>query len=196
MRLIAGLGNPGREYENTPHNAGFEVVDQLAHQLDLPSPQSRFQGLMQRGSAGPEPFLLLKPQTYMNRSGFSVAECLRFFKIAPEDLVVVSDDLDLPPGRVRLRTSGSHGGHNGLRSLIEQLGTEQFRRVRVGIGRPQGERSVTGYVLGRWKPGDESATQAVMPALLEALTCFLRSGAWRDTTLAAPQPVVAETATG
>ena len=110
--------------------------------------------------------------------------------------MVVSDDLDLPPGRVRLRTSGSHGGHNGLRSLIEQLGTEQFRRVRVGIGRPQGERSVTGYVLGRWKPGDESATQAVMPALLEALTCFLRSGAWRDTTLAAPQPVVAETATG
>ncbi|MEE2717444.1 MAG: aminoacyl-tRNA hydrolase [SAR324 cluster bacterium] len=195
MRLIAGLGNPGREYENTPHNAGFEAVDQLARQFDLPSPQNRFQGLMQRGS-GPEPFLLLKPQTYMNRSGVSVAECLRFFKIAPEDLVVVSDDLDLPPGRVRLRASGSHGGHNGLRSIIEQLGTEQFRRARIGIGHPQGERSVTGHVLGRWKPEDEAAAQAVMPALLEALTRFLRSGAWRDTTLAAPPPVAAATTAG
>lgn len=196
MRLIAGLGNPGREYENTPHNTGFEVVDQLARQFGLPSPLNRFQGLLQRGTAGQEPFLLLKPQTYMNRSGVSVAECLRFFKIEPENLVVVSDDLDLPPGRARLRTSGSDGGHNGLRSIIEQLGTERFRRARIGIGRPEGERSVTGHVLGDWKPDDEAAVQAVVPALLEALTHFLRCGAWRDTTLSAPQPATAETTAG
>ncbi len=176
MRLIAGLGNPGREYKNTPHNAGFEVVDQLAHQLGLPSPQSRFQGLMQRGSAGPEPFLLLKPQTYMNRSGFSVAECLRFFKIAPEDLVVVSDDLDLPPGRVRLRTSGSHGGHNGLRSIIDTLEVSGFHRLRIGIGGPPAGADLIDFVMSGFAEEEETSVEASVRSAADGVFTWRTEG--------------------
>jgi len=148
IRLIVGLGNPGREYESTRHNAGFWWLDEFArlHKLDFRS-EVKFHGLMARGQSHGHEILLLKPQTFMNVSGRAVGALAQFYKITPAEILVVHDELDLPPGVARLKMGGGHGGHNGLKDIIAHLGTRDFWRLRIGIGHPGERAEVSNYVL-------------------------------------------------
>ncbi len=148
IRLIVGLGNPGREYEATRHNAGFWWVDEFARSCGASfRPENKFHGLLARSAPHGHEVFLLKPQTFMNVSGRAVAAVAQFYKIEPASILVVHDELDLPPGSAKLKLGGGHGGHNGLKDIIAQLGTRDFWRLRIGIGHP-GERSeVSNYVL-------------------------------------------------
>jgi PTH1 family peptidyl-tRNA hydrolase len=149
-RLVVGLGNPGREYAGHRHNVGYMVLDRLAGAVGIPLGQSKFQGRFGQGDAGRTRVLLLAPGTFMNASGEAVSAAARFFKVAPEDLLVVHDELDLSFGRLQLKRGGGTGGHNGLESIVEQLGTSEFARLRFGIGKPQGPNAkerVVGHVL-------------------------------------------------
>ena len=148
IRLIVGLGNPGREYDGTRHNAGFWWVDEFAraHQLAFKA-ESRFHGMTARGAVHGRELFLLKPQTFMNVSGRAVVAQAQFYKIAPQQILVVHDELDLPPGSAKLKLGGGHGGHNGLKDIIAHLGTRDFWRLRLGIGHPGERADVSGYVL-------------------------------------------------
>lgn len=150
MKLIVGLGNPGREYENTRHNAGFKVMEQIERELNVSISMNKFKGLYVKTKYKGEDVLLLKPQTYMNLSGESVKEIMTFFKIDIKDLLVIYDDLDLPVGKIRLREKGSAGGQNGMKNIIQHLGTQQFNRIRVGIGKDSRIPTVD-YVLGKFR---------------------------------------------
>lgn len=150
MKLIVGLGNPGRQYENTRHNIGFKVIDQLSADLNIPLDQAKHKGIYGMANISGEKVILLKPLTYMNLSGESIRAVMDYYQIELEDLVVIYDDLDLPVGRIRLRQKGSAGGHNGIKSTIAHLSTENFNRIRVGIDRPTNGMKVTDYVLGRF----------------------------------------------
>jgi PTH1 family peptidyl-tRNA hydrolase len=146
-RLLVGLGNPGLEYHGTRHNVGFRVLDVYAHQEHLSFRRSPYQGYMARSGSGGDEIYLLKPTTFMNLSGRSVRAAMRELHLAPEEVIVVCDDLDLPVGRLRLRAGGSAGGHNGLKSIIAEIGSDAFARLRVGIGRPPDD-DVVRFVLG------------------------------------------------
>lgn len=162
MKLIVGLGNPGKQYEHTRHNIGFAVIDELAERLGIPLDQAKFKGIYGYRLIEGEKVFLLKPLTYMNLSGESVIALMNFYQIEPEDLLVIYDDLDLPVGRIRLRQKGSAGGHNGIKSIISHLGTQEFNRIRVGINRPTGGMPVVDYVLGRFsKEEQETVKDAV-----------------------------------
>ena len=148
IRLIVGLGNPGREYETTRHNAGFWWVDELARVQKLSfKSESKFHGLTARGQLHGHEVLLLKPQTFMNVSGRSVAALTQFYKIAPGEMLIVHDELDLLPGVARMKMGGGHGGHNGLKDIIAHLDTKDFWRLRIGIGHPGDRDVVADYVL-------------------------------------------------
>ena len=150
IRLIVGLGNPGREYESTRHNVGFRWVDELAREQKLSfKSESKFHGLTARGQLHGHEVLLLKPQTFMNVSGRSVGALVQFYKIAPAEMLVVHDELDLPPGVARLKMGGGHGGHNGLKDIIAHLGSKDFWRLRLGIGHPGERNEVSDYVLSQ-----------------------------------------------
>lgn len=156
LALIVGLGNPGREYEQTRHNAGFWFVEAIArrHGGSFKS-ETKFHGEACKVLVDGKELWLLKPMTFMNKSGQAIAALARFYKIAPENILVAHDELDLPPGAVRLKQGGGHGGHNGLRDTIAQLGgSRDFQRLRIGIGHPGHSSQVTGYVLGK-APADE-----------------------------------------
>ena len=148
MKLIVGLGNPGREYAGTRHNAGFEWLCRLAEDLNVSfKAESRFYGLCARVGHGGSDLWLLKPQTYMNRSGQSVGALCQFYKIQPEQVLVVHDELDLQPGVSKLKWGGGHGGHNGLKDIAAHLGTKDFWRLRIGVGHPGDRSEVVNYVL-------------------------------------------------
>ena len=148
IRLIVGLGNPGREYETTRHNVGFRWVDELARLQKLSfRSETKFHGLTARGQLHGHEVLLLKPQTFMNVSGRAVGALVQFYKIAPAEMLVVHDELDLPPGVARLKMGGGHGGHNGLKDIIAHLGTKEFWRLRIGIGHLGERDQVVSYVL-------------------------------------------------
>lgn len=148
IRLIVGLGNPGREYETTRHNAGYWWVDELARLQNLSfKSEAKFHGLTARGQLHGHEVFLLKPQTFMNVSGRAVGALAQFYKIAPAEMLVVHDELDLPPGVARLKLGGGHGGHNGLKDIITHLGSKDFWRLRLGIGHPGDRTDVAGYVL-------------------------------------------------
>lgn len=149
MKLVVGLGNPGPQYEHTRHNVGFRVVDKFAKKMGWRWNEQRSRAILASGMLGGEKIVLAKPLTYMNLSGQSVGELLRWYKLSPEDLLVVYDELDLPLGTIRLRPKGSAGGHNGIESIIAHLHTNEFPRLRVGIGRPANNRmDGASYVLG------------------------------------------------
>ena len=154
MKLVVGLGNPGREYEHTRHNMGYDAIDKVAEMFRADFDRHNFKGVyaLVKNPSLSEPLILLKPETYMNLSGESVRPMMDYFKIPLEDLLVIYDDMDLPEGKIRLRQSGSAGSHNGMKSLVQHLGSEDFKRLRIGIGEP--EFSAVDYVLG--KPKDES----------------------------------------
>jgi peptidyl-tRNA hydrolase, PTH1 family len=150
LKLIAGLGNPGKDYEHTRHNIGFMIIDELAERLNIRLDKTKFNGLYGQGVVHGEKVILLKPLTYMNLSGESIRPLMDYYDIDIEDFLVIYDDLDLPQGKIRLRTKGSAGGHNGIKSIQHHLKTQEFKRIRVGIDRPQNGMKVTDYVLGRF----------------------------------------------
>ena len=148
IKLIVGLGNPGQQYEKTRHNAGFLFLDALAQELGCTwSNQSRFQGMFAESSIANGKVMLLKPDTFMNRSGQSVGKISRYYKLLPEEILVVHDELDFNPGVVKLKKDGGHAGHNGLRDIIAHLGSKEFYRLRIGIGRPPPGKAVVDFVL-------------------------------------------------
>ncbi|CAG9614406.1 Peptidyl-tRNA hydrolase [Bacillus rhizoplanae] len=150
MKLIVGLGNPGREYELTRHNIGFMAINELSKRWNIPLNEQKFKGLFGAGFVNGEKVILLKPLTYMNLSGESIRPLMDYYKIDIEDFVVMYDDLDIPVGKLRLRMKGSAGGHNGVKSTIAHLGTQEFQRIRMGIDRPKNGMKVVDYVLGRF----------------------------------------------
>jgi PTH1 family peptidyl-tRNA hydrolase len=176
MRVIVGLGNPGRDYANTRHNIGFLCLDELARRRAAAFDKYQLQALTATLALGPEKVLLAKPQTYMNASGDAVGALLSWYKVTPDALIVVTDDLDLPFGRLRLRLKGSAGGHNGLKSIIERLGTPDFPRLRVGIGRPPGHRQARGYVLNHFTPEEEKELPFLCPEVADALELAVAAG--------------------
>jgi PTH1 family peptidyl-tRNA hydrolase len=147
LKVIVGLGNPGKKYEITKHNIGFWAVDQLSEKWNLPFQKEKFNSMVAEGNVDGEKVFLLKPQTYMNLSGEAVGAAMRFLKLSPQDLLVLFDDMDIPLGQLRLRQKGSSGGHNGMKSIISHLGSEQFNRIKIGINRPPAGRKVVDYVL-------------------------------------------------
>ncbi|MDA2665356.1 aminoacyl-tRNA hydrolase [Bacillus cereus group sp. Bc011] len=150
MKLIVGLGNPGREYELTRHNIGFMAIDELAKRWNISLNEQKFKGVFGAGFVNGEKVILLKPLTYMNLSGESIRPLMDYYKIDVEDFVVLYDDLDIPVGKLRLRMKGSAGGHNGVKSTISHLGTQEFQRIRMGIDRPKNGMKVVDYILGRF----------------------------------------------
>lgn len=148
MYLIVGLGNPGKEYEITRHNMGFNVIDKITRDCGISVSQSKFKGIYGTGTINGEKVLILKPQTYMNLSGESVVAFRNFYKIENKDILVIYDDLDLDEGTIRIRKKGSAGTHNGMKSVISCLGTEEFPRIRVGIGKPRENEDMIKYVIG------------------------------------------------
>jgi PTH1 family peptidyl-tRNA hydrolase len=174
VRLIVGLGNPGPKYEHTRHNAGFWFVDLVARRFGgRLLNDSKFYGLLGRVNVHGFDLRLLKPLTYMNRSGQSVAAVVRYFDIAPEQLLVVHDELDLPPGQVRLKQGGGHAGHNGLRDIMNALGNRDFWRLRVGIDHPQDRSRVVDYVLSRPGQDDAHAIEDSLDAAADSLSDIL-----------------------
>lgn len=175
-RLIVGLGNPGEEYARTRHNAGFMVIDLLAENLGVSYWRDEAGARVGTVRVGDEDFVLAKPQTYMNRSGSSVKRLLERYQASPADLVVVHDDLDLPEAVVRVKRGGGHGGHNGLRSLIDSLGTGEFVRVRLGIGRPPGRQDPADYVLEPMRGDVAERIEAAVPHAASAVMHVIERG--------------------
>jgi PTH1 family peptidyl-tRNA hydrolase len=179
MRVVAGLGNPGRKYEQSRHNLGFRVLDRIAARLGQTDWKSQFQALTARGQGKGGPFLLVKPQTFMNLSGEALGEIVRFYKVPLADCLVVVDDMDLPLGKIRLRDAGSDGGHRGLRSIIEHLGGNEFKRIRVGIGRPPEGESVVGHVLSG-SSGEARELEHAVELAAELALRYLESGTFEN----------------
>jgi peptidyl-tRNA hydrolase, PTH1 family len=167
MLLLVGLGNPGPQYAYHRHNIGFMVVDDIVHRHGFAPWRNRFQGQAAEGMLGGVKTLALKPSTFMNRSGQSVGEAARFYKLAPADVVVIHDELDLAPGKCRVKQGGGHGGHNGLRSIDQHLGPDYWR-VRLGIGHPGDKALVNGYVLHDFAKSDEAWLDPLLEAVAAA----------------------------
>ena len=175
MKIIVGLGNPGAQYENTPHSVGFEAVDAIAAEIGAAWEVKRqFNCLMARGAFAGMPVMLVKPQTYMNLSGDSVAPVVKYHNATAADLLVIQDDIDLPVGRMRVRKSGSCGGHNGIRNIIERLGTQDFARLKLGVGKDKSD--VIAHVLGKFDPTTRKTMDLVVAEAVKAAAAILRDG--------------------
>ena len=175
--LVVGLGNPGDKYEGTRHNAGFLVADELGERGNFPIQRLRFKALTNTAAIGGAGVLVMKPTTYMNLSGEAVGEAARFYKLAPDHVLVISDDVDLPLGKLRIRTGGSAGGHNGLKSIIQHLGTDQFPRLKVGVGgKPHPDYDMGDWVLGKFQGEDKKVMDDAVSRAADAVECFLKDG--------------------
>lgn len=176
MKLVIGLGNPGRTYLRTRHNLGFRVVEELAVRHGLRFSKRQFSAEIAEGTVAGVRALLVKPQTFMNASGDAVAPLAGYYQVAPEDILVVHDDLDLTPGKIRIRRSGSAGGHRGIASLIERLGRNDFPRVKIGIGHPEGPIEVVDYVLQAFSPDVAPLIDQAVAGAADAVEVFLTDG--------------------
>ena len=174
MYLIAGLGNPGKEYKHTRHNVGFDVLDMISEKYNININRIKSKGECGEGRIGAEKVLLLKPATYMNLSGESVREAVNFYKIPNENIIVIYDDISLEVGRMRIRQSGSAGGHNGIKNIISQLGSETFLRIKIGVGGPKGD--LISHVLGNFSKGERETVCKVFDASLEAAELLIVKG--------------------
>ena len=175
--LIVGLGNPGDKYDGTRHNAGFLAVDALADKGQFRISRVKFKALTAQAEVGGQGALVMKPTTYMNLSGEAVGEAARFYHIPPAQVLVISDDVDLPLGKLRIRTGGSAGGHNGLKSIIQHLGTDQFPRLKVGVGgKPSPDYDMADWVLAKLQGEDKKVMDQAVKRAAEAVECFLRDG--------------------
>jgi peptidyl-tRNA hydrolase, PTH1 family len=175
MKLIVGLGNPGAKYAGTRHNVGFEVLDYLAADPACGPFRSKFQSLVADWKIGDEPTLLVKPQTFMNLSGRAVREIVDFYKLTALDCLILSDDFNLPLGKLRVRAKGSHGGQNGLRNIQECLGTDEYPRLRIGVGQPS-EGEAVDFVLSRFKPGERHAVEDAIAKAGQGAMVWVREG--------------------
>ena len=177
MYIITGLGNPGRKYEATRHNMGFDVIDRLGRKCGIRVESLRSRSLTGTGIIEGEKVMLVKPQTFMNLSGDAVRDILAFYKEDPaEALIVISDDVDLPVGHLRIRKSGSPGGHNGLKDIVSKIGTQQFIRVRIGVGQKPSDWALADYVLSRFVPADRKKIDEAQEAAAEAVITIVRDG--------------------
>lgn len=175
--LLVCLGNPGDQYENTRHNAGFMVADELADRLNVPVQRLKFRALTNTVTLGGRKVLLMKPMTYMNLSGEAVHEAASFYKIPPERVLVVSDEVALPPGKIRVRKNGSAGGHNGLKNIIAHLGTDQFPRVKVGVGAPaHPDHEMVDWVIGNFSSAERKVVEDAVSRAVDAALCVMERG--------------------
>ena len=173
--LVVGLGNPGPKYEWTRHNVGFLVIDQLADRENLPVQRLKHKALTNTALIGGKPVLLMKPTTYMNLSGQAVQEAMRFYKLPPERLIVLSDDISLPVGKMRIRTKGSAGGHNGLKDIILKLSSDNFPRIKFGVGaKPNPEYDLADWVLGQFTEAEGKALYPLLQNTAEACTLIMQ----------------------
>ena len=175
--LVVGLGNPGPKYEWTRHNMGFLVIDELAERESIPVQRLKFKALTNTAVIGGKSVLLMKPTTYMNLSGEAVGQAARFYKIPPERVLVISDDVALPQGKLRVRRSGSAGGHNGLKNIIAHLGSDQFPRVKMGVGgKPHPDSDMADWVLSPFTGQDRKAMEEAISRAADAVTLLLDQG--------------------
>ena len=175
--LIVGLGNTGDKYEGTRHNVGFDVIDALADKLDIPVQRLKFRALTNTATVAGQKVLLMKPVTYMNLSGEAVAPAADFYKIPPERIIVISDEVALPPGKLRVRPSGSAGGHNGLKNIIAHLHSENFPRIRIGVGgKPHPDYDMADWVLGKPQGQDRKDVDAAVARAVDAIQCYIQDG--------------------
>lgn len=177
MKMIVGLGNPGNEYADTRHNVGWMLLDALAGHLGITEWRSREKGMVAEGRIGSEKVLLVKPLTYMNNSGECVGPLMRWYKLAPEDVMVAHDDMDIPIGTIRIRKKGSAGGHNGIKSLLQHIGAEEFGRIRIGIGRPPAGWTVINHVLAKFTAEERAEIGHAIDYLIPAVECMVLEGA-------------------
>lgn len=176
--IVVGLGNPGDKYENTRHNAGFLVVDELARRGRFAVQKAKHKALTNTAVIGGQGVLVMKPTTYMNLSGEAVGDAARFYKIPADHVLVISDDTDLPVGKLRIRKNGSAGGHNGLKSIIQHLGTDQFPRLKVGVGsKPHPDYDMADWVLGKLQGEDKKTMDEAVKRAADAIECLLKDGA-------------------
>lgn len=175
MKMIIGLGNPGKKYENTRHNIGFQVIDELAHQLNAPAMQAKFNGMYTVVHRPEGKVMLVKPLTYMNLSGECVRPLMDYYNIDVDDIIVLYDDLDFPPGELKIRQKGSAGGHNGMKSIIQHVGTDNFKRVRLGIGRPTNGMKIVDYVLANFSKEESPAIQQMVDKTARACEEWLKT---------------------
>lgn len=174
--LVVGLGNPGIQYENTRHNAGFMVIDRFCKAQNITLFKHKFKGLIAEATVSGKKILVLKPETYMNNSGQSVREAASFYKIAPENIIVVYDDISLSPGKLRIRAKGSAGGHNGIKDIIALLGSENFPRIKVGVGeKPHPDYDLKDWVLGKFSASDAEAFSSAADRAAEALSLIVKT---------------------
>ena len=175
--LIVGLGNPGKEYERTRHNCGFRAVDLLAEKLNCKIDKAKFQGLYGQVNYGGRKILLLKPLTYMNLSGRSVLQLSAYFHVPPQQIIVMFDDISLEPGRLRIRADGSAGGHNGIKSIIQELGSQDFPRVKIGVGaKAHPEQDLADWVLSNFSASEEKALQSALVRAADAALSIIDRG--------------------
>lgn len=177
MYLIAGLGNPTREYEKTRHNVGFEAIDILADKAGTTVTERKHKALYGKGFLGGQKVILAKPQTYMNLSGESIREIADFYKIEAENIIILCDDINLPEGRLRIRLKGSAGGHNGLKNIISHLGTQEFPRIRIGVGEKPRGMDLADYVLGRFPKEQQALMEEAYREAADAACMMIEEGA-------------------
>ena len=175
--MIVGLGNPGKQYERTRHNCGFRAIDVLAEKLGCKVDKGKFQGLYGQTTYNGKKLLLLKPQTFMNLSGRSVLQISAYFNVPPQRCIVLFDDISLEPGRLRIRADGSAGGHNGIKSIIQELGSQEFPRVKIGVGaKPHAEQDLADWVLSNFSVSEEKALTAALEQSADAALCIIDQG--------------------
>jgi len=179
--LVAGLGNPGRDYRLTRHNIGFMAIDAIANSLGAKLTKVQFKAIVGSGLIGSRKIILAKPQTYMNLSGQAVVSLMHFYKIPPENLMVINDDIDLPFGTIRIRPGGGSAGQKGIQSIIDRLGSQEFPRLRLGIGRPSGQMDPKDYVLHTFSAGESELLKVVLDKAVDAVKTFV--GADLDTAM-------------
>ena len=174
MLIIAGLGNPGKEYENTRHNAGFMVMDALAEKIGADISEKKHKALCGKSVIGGEKVILMKPQTYMNSSGESIRAAADYYKVDPEDILIVYDDISLAPGQLRIRAKGSAGGHNGIKNIIAMTGTQNFMRIKVGVGEKPKGWDLADYVLGRFDNADRAKVEEAIRHAMDAAVLMMQ----------------------
>lgn len=177
MYIIVGLGNPGKQYEHTRHNVGFEVIDRLAEKHDISMTERKHRAFCGKGLIGGRKAMLVKPQTFMNLSGESVKSAVDFYQIGTDELIVVYDDVSLSPGQLRIRRAGSAGGHNGIKNIIAQLGTQEFPRVKVGVGEKPERMDLADYVLSHFSKGEWEMMEEAFKEAADAVEVMIADGA-------------------